>query len=266
MARRKATTATKETKEAKPARVKNAVSVAVVENGIASRANIDAITDKELKKTASTLYTLATAAKRNLYAIAVILRDVNANKTYERAGYKDVFAFANAVCGYGKPMVYNLIQIADKYTVVDTDDAGKVTGVHSAFIDDTGNDFSVSQLQEMKALETDDAAKLINGGAVNKGMTTKKIRDVVKAFNDGRVTFDDDGKATVKPAEKTASEKGDDSESETDIDAAAVAVMDILNALDVLTADSRVSASNRAALANIRATVNNIAKNDLGVE
>lgn len=256
----------KEATEKKEARRVNNVALAVVENGIANKANVDAITDRELKKTANTLYTLATAAKKNLFSIAVILKEVDETKSYEKAGFTNVFQFANAVCGYGKPMVYNLIQIANKFTVVDRDESGKVTGIHSEFIDSDGNDFSVSQLQEMKALESDDAKKLVDGGAINKGMTTKKIRTVVKAYNDGRVEFDENGKATVKEAEKTKSEPAENAESEeNEIDSAVMAITDILGALDVLYSDNRVSTTNKAALSNIRNTINMIAKNDLGV-
>lgn len=110
--------------------------------------------------------------KSSLYGIANILHEIDKGGLYKEDGFKNVTEYASKVFGYKKTMVYNMLQVAENYLV---------TGENKTIFSAGEKDFSMGQVQELLALPPAKGKELVKSGAVNAEMTTKEIRDVVKA-------------------------------------------------------------------------------------
>ena len=114
-----------------------------------------------------------------IIAIANELRNVDADESYKKAGFKSVAEYANIVFDYKRPTVSMYIRVAN------------------AFIDNTENggfkfkdnipSLSVGQMIELLPLVGDDGSldeviQAFIDGKVNDRMSTKKIRQAVQAM------------------------------------------------------------------------------------
>lgn len=182
--------------------------------------------NKKLAQHTKAIEKLMLATKRNMFEIAVRLNVIATEKLYEADEYKDVFDYANKVLGYKKNFVYKLVAVAEKF--IDEAADGKS---YISIIAHENEDYSVSQLIELNSLEADTVSQLDASEEISPDMTTKEIREVVKAYKNG-------GKVEEEATEGESETDTGASESE-EIDAAAVAIQNILDGLVTLQSDER---------------------------
>lgn len=158
--------------------------------------NAQAIKNANLKKATATIERLTTQAKKNLFCIAVTLKQIEENEWYKEDGYKNTADYAQQIFGYKHAMTSALIRTAKKYIETATSKE-----VKSILADENGNDFTVSQLQEMLPLEVEQAKTAVSEQEITPDMSTKKIREAVKRLT-GK-----DKKADEKPEQEEQTEE-----------------------------------------------------------
>lgn len=114
--------------------------------------------------------------KRTLlkYEVANKLKEVNATKAYLEMGYKTITEYGETELGYKPAMTYNLIRIAENFLEDGTN--------KTKFISPDGEDYNISQLQELLKLDNKTIMKLIKDCKINPSMKTKEIRELVKSI------------------------------------------------------------------------------------
>lgn len=137
--------------------------------------NAQAIKNANLKKATATIERLTTQAKKNLFCIAVTLKQIEENEWYKEDGYKNTADYAGQIFGYKHAMTSALIRVAKKY--IETANSKECKSI---LADENGNDFTVSQLQELLPLEVEQAQTAVAENEITPDMTTKKIRETVK--------------------------------------------------------------------------------------
>lgn len=137
--------------------------------------NTQEIKNANLKKATETIERLTTQAKKNLFCIAVTLKNIEENEWYKEDGYKNTADYAQQIFGYKHAMTSALIRTAKKY--IETANSKEVKSV---LADEQGNDFTMSQLQEMLPLDVEQAKQAVTDNDITPEMSTKKIREIVK--------------------------------------------------------------------------------------
>ena len=137
--------------------------------------NTQEIKNANLKKATETIERLTTQAKKNLFCIAVTLKNIEENGWYKEDGYKNTADYAQQIFGYKHAMTSALIRTAKKY--IETANSKEVKSI---LADEQGNDFTMSQLQEMLPLDVEQAKQAVTDNDITPDMSTKKIREVVK--------------------------------------------------------------------------------------
>lgn len=177
-----------------------------METAIVLNANRESgLKNKKLASHTRAIEKLMTATKRNMFEISARLLVIRNESLFEDDGFKDVFDYAEKLFGYKKNMVYKLTTAAEKF--IEQSPQGK--GYVSILTHDDA-DYTVSQLIELNAIEPDTAVKLDELEVISPSMTTKEIREVVKAYKKGEI--DEDGnfkkveEAEVEPEEAEAEE------------------------------------------------------------
>lgn len=165
--------------------------------------NAQAIKNANLKKATATIERLTTQAKKNLFCIAVTLKQIEENEWYKEDGYKNTADYAGQIFGYKHAMTSALIRVAKKY--IETANSKECKSI---LADENGNDFTVSQLQELLPLEVEQAQTAVAENEITPDMTTKKIRETVK-----RLTGKD--KKEEKPEKEQAEETPEQAEENT---------------------------------------------------
>ena len=144
------------------------------------------LTNKKLLQHTKAIEKLMTATKRNMFEISARLLVIRNEELFIDDGFKDVFDYAEKLFGYKKNMVYKLTTAAEKF--IEQSPQGK--GYVSILTHDNA-DYTVSQLIELNSLEPDTAVELDKKEVISPDMTTKEIREVVKAYKNGEI--DDNG-------------------------------------------------------------------------
>ena len=174
----------------------------VMETAIVTNANNDStLKNYKLRQHTKAIEKLMTATKRNMFEISARLLVIRNEDLFADDGFKDVFEYAEKLFGYKKNMVYKLTTAAEKFIEQSPQGKGYVSIITHGDVD-----YTVSQLIELNAIEPDTATKLDENGVINPQMTTKEIREVVKAYKKGEI--DENGNET---------ESGDD-ETETEVE------------------------------------------------
>lgn len=137
--------------------------------------NTQEIKNANLKKATQTIERLTTQAKKNLFCIAVTLKNIEENEWYKEDGYKNTADYAQQIFGYKHAMTSALIRTAKKY--IETANSKEVKSI---LADEQGNDFTMSQLQEMLPLDVEQAKQAVTDNDITPEMSTKKIREIVK--------------------------------------------------------------------------------------
>lgn len=163
--------------------------------------NTQEIKNANLKKATETIERLTTQAKKNLFCIAVTLKNIEENEWYKEDGYKNTADYAQQIFGYKHAMTSALIRTAKKY--IETANSKEVKSV---LADENGNDFTMSQLQEMLPLDVEQAKQAVTDNDITPEMSTKKIREIVKHLT---------GKDS-KDSEQDSEQENTDSEQESE--------------------------------------------------
>lgn len=154
-----------------------------METAIVLNANRESgLKNKKLASHTKAIEKLMTATKRNMFEISARLLVIRNENLFADDGFKDVFDYAERLFGYKKNMVYKLTTAAEKF--IEQSPQGK--GYVSILTHDDA-DYTVSQLIELNAIEPDTAVKLDELEVISPSMTTKEIREVVKAYKKGEI-------------------------------------------------------------------------------
>ena len=136
--------------------------------------------NQQLEARTNHIIKLMNSTKKNLFEIAVTLDNIkNTPSILKDDGFEDVFDYANKVLGYKKATVYAFTRVASKFIIENSE------GEYISIFESDDTDYSIGQLQEMVKLDYEQAVELDESGAVNKGMTTKEIRQAVKTYMEG---------------------------------------------------------------------------------
>lgn len=163
------------------------------------------LTNKKLLQHTKAIEKLMTATKRNMFEISARLLVIRNEDLFSDDGFKDVFDYAEKLFGYKKNMVYKLTTAAEKF--IEANPQGK--GYVSILTHDNA-DYTVSQLIELNSLEPDTAVELDKKNIISPDMSTKEIREKVKAYKNG--TLDENG--NEEPEETEGEENADKSKTE----------------------------------------------------
>lgn len=176
-----------------------------IETAIAINVNRETgLKNKKLASHTRAIEKLMTATKRNMFEISARLLVIRNENLFEEDGFKDVFDYAERLFGYKKNMVYKLTTAAEKFIEQSPQGKGYVS-----ILTHENEDYTVSQLIELNAIEPDTAVKLDELQVISPQMTTKEIREVVKAYKKGEIDENGNFKA-VEEAEAEESEPDPD--------------------------------------------------------
>lgn len=131
---------------------------------------IEALKNSELKTAAKQIVKLEKTRDRAAYAIAQVLKTVDDKRMYVEDGYKNIEQFANAMFGYKKVTVFNMLRIAKTYMLPNGD----------TILKKGENDFTYTKLSELLSLGPDALKKAVQEGEITPNMTQKELRNYVK--------------------------------------------------------------------------------------
>ena len=184
--------------------------------------NINAIDNKELKAATKRIAKAISGVKKNYFAIAVNLNDIDEKNLYEADGYASTAEYAEAVFGIKKAQTYNLIRLGREY----------ITPELTTNIPHDDDDFNATQVIKMFPLgDRESVIEFVKSEDITPAMTTKEIVEKVKAY-----TKDEDEEViettgTVEDAEG----ESDSKEHTADYDADYEKIRNILIKYDVET-------------------------------
>ena len=158
--------------------------------------------NKKLAQHTKAIEKLMTATKRNMFEISARLLVIRNEDLFADDGFKDVFDYAEKMFGYKKNMVYKLTTAAEKFIEANPQGKGYVS-----ILTHNDADYTVSQLIELNSLEPDTAVELDKKAIISPDMSTKEIREKVKAYKNGVIDIDENGNV-IEEAE--ADESGED--------------------------------------------------------
>lgn len=173
-----------------------------LETAIVTAPTETALKNKKLASHTKAIEKLMTATKRNMFEISARLLVIRNENLFEEDGFKDVFDYAGKLFEYKKNMVYKLTTAAEKF--IEQNATGK--GYVSILTHDN-EDYTVSQLIELNAIEPDTAIKLDELEVISPSMTTKEIREVVKAYKKGEIDEEGNYHEVEETEEKEVEEK-----------------------------------------------------------
>ena len=176
------------------------------ETAITSQSDLH-FTNKKLAQHTKAIEKLMTATKRNMFEISARLLVIRNEDLFADDGFKDVFDYAEKMFGYKKNMVYKLTTAAEKF--IEANPQGK--GYVSILTHDNA-DYTVSQLIELNSLEPDTAVELDKKNIISPDMSTKEIREKVKAYKSGII--DENGNAEETEGEESGDDNADKSKTE----------------------------------------------------
>lgn len=201
-----------------------------LETSIIFNANRESgLKNKKLANHTKAIEKLMTATKRNMFEISARLLVIRNENLFEEDGFKDVFDYAERLFGYKKNMVYKLTTAAEKFIEQSPQGKGYVS-----ILTHENEDYTVSQLIELNAIEPDTAIKLDELEVISPSMTTKEIREVVKAYKKGEI----DENGNFKAVEETEAEP-EEVEKET-VDETAALLIETADNIGKILNDERI--------------------------
>lgn len=190
--------------------------------------NGNGLKNKKLASHTKAIEKLMTATKRNMFEISARLLVIRNENLFEDDGFKDVFDYAEQLFGYKKNMVYKLTTAAEKFIEQSPQGKGYVS-----IITHENEDYTVSQLIELNAIEPDTAVKLDELEVISPSMTTKEIREVVKAYKKGEI----DENGNFKEVEETEAEPEPEKEK---VDETAALIIKTAESIAKILEDERI--------------------------
>lgn len=136
--------------------------------------------NKDLQKATSKVLKLGEGIRKNWFAIAHIVADVNNSECYKEDGFNNVHEWTEKTFGIKKSASYSLLKIGDEYTREIVNASGKVVGYGTNLVDDVNEDFSKTQVEKMLPVGHEKAVELVENGEITPGMTAKQIEKVIK--------------------------------------------------------------------------------------
>lgn len=203
-----------------------------IETAIVLNANRESgLKNKKLASHTRAIEKLMTATKRNMFEISARLLVIRNENLFEDDGFKDVFDYAEKLFGYKKNMVYKLTTAAEKF--IEQSPQGK--GYVSILTHDDA-DYTVSQLIELNAIEPDTAVRLDELEVITPQMTTKEIREVVKAYKKGDI----DENGNWKTVEEDEAESGEAEAESDEVDTTAALLIQTADNISKILEDERI--------------------------
>ncbi len=133
------------------------------------------------------IFRLNSAAKKDMFRIAIILLKIQSEKLYEEGGYTNIYEYGDKVLGYKKAMTNNLVRIAGQY--INRKSMKSILATEKC-------DYSISQLQELLIITPEESKQLSEAGIITPSMSSKSIREAVKEYkkccNDDSKTNEDE--------------------------------------------------------------------------
>ena len=202
-----------------------------LETSIVLNANRESgLKNKKLASHTRAIEKLMTATKRNMFEISARLLVIRNENLFADDGFKDVFDYAEKLFGYKKNMVYKLTTAAEKF--IEQSPQGK--GYVSILTHDN-EDYTVSQLIELNTIEPDTAVKLDELQVISPSMTTKEIREVVKAYKKGEI----DENGNFVGGDEPEAEEAEEAEVE-EVDETAMLIVDTMHNISRILEDERI--------------------------
>lgn len=202
----------------------------VMETAIVVGGNIEhTLKNYKLRQHTKAIEKLMTATKRNMFEISARLLVIRNENLFEDDGFKDVFDYAEKSFGYKKNMVYKLTTAAEKF--IEQSPTGKG---YVSILTHENEDYTVSQLIELNTIEPDTAAKLDELEVISPSMTTKEIREVVKAYKSGKI--DENGNFADEEETETETE----TEEKKEVDETAMLLNEIVTDISKVLEDERI--------------------------
>lgn len=158
--------------------------------------------NKKLAQHTKAIEKLMTATKRNMFEISARLLVIRNEDLFADDGFKDVFDYAEKMFGYKKNMVYKLTTAAEKFIEANPQGKGYVS-----ILTHNDADYTVSQLIELNSLEPDTAVELDKKAIISPDMSTKEIREKVKAYKNGVIDIDENGEVVEAEADESGEEE-----------------------------------------------------------
>lgn len=186
--------------------------ITTIESAIVLNVNRESgLKNKKLASHTRAIEKLMTATKRNMFEISARLLVIRNEDLFVDDGFKDVFDYAEQLFGYKKNMVYKLTTAAEKFIEQSPQGKGYVS-----ILTHENEDYTVSQLIELNSIEPDTAVKLDQLEVISPQMSTKEIREVVKAYKKGEIDEDGNFKSVNEDEADEAAESGDSDEEAVD--------------------------------------------------
>lgn len=168
--------------------------------------NAVSFSNKELSKATTAIFKLGDAIKKNWFAIAHIVAQVDETECFKDDGFNTVHEWVEKTFGIKKTASYSLLTIGKEYTREIVNASGKVVGYGTNLIEEGADDFSKTQVEKMLPAGHELAAQLVTGGEITPDMSAKEISKVVKSCMhpepDEPDTDETDGGAAVPEEEK----------------------------------------------------------------
>lgn len=143
--------------------------------------NAVSFSNKELSKATTAIFKLGDAIKKNWFAIAHIVAQVDETECFKDDGFNTVHEWVEKTFGIKKTASYSLLTIGKEYTREIVNSSGKVIGYGTNLIEEGADDFSKTQVEKMLPAGHELAAQLVAGGEITPEMTAKEIAKVVKS-------------------------------------------------------------------------------------
>lgn len=142
--------------------------------------NMVSFSNKELQKATNTVFKLGDAIKKNWFAIAYIVANVDATECYKDDGFNTVHEWVENTFGIKKTASHSLLTIGKEYTREIVNASGRVTGYGTNLVTD-GDDFSKTQVEKMLPAGHELVVELVEAGEITTEMTAKEISKVIKS-------------------------------------------------------------------------------------
>lgn len=132
--------------------------------------------NEELRERSKQILTLTDNIKKDLFSIAVHLMYIADRKLYKEDGYYSLGEYSNDVLGYSDTACYRMVNVARNFLTMTSE--GKL---HSVLMLPDGQDYNMSQLQELTAFPTEYIQVLNQEGVISPTMSKQAIREVIKS-------------------------------------------------------------------------------------
>lgn len=142
--------------------------------------NAVSFSNKELQKATNNVFKLGESIKKNWFAIAYIVADVDATECYKDDGFNTVHEWVEKTFGIKKTASYSLLTIGKEYTRKIVNASGCVIGYGTNLVTE-GDDFSKTQVEKMLPAGHELAVELVEVGEITPEMTAQEISKVIKS-------------------------------------------------------------------------------------